>query len=61
MIGSLMDLVRRAASRAIRTGEERLSRELLDSVSIDHAAEIAKTRVAAELSQRQAAKSRNKG
>ena len=60
MIGSLMDLVRRGASRAIRTGDERLSRELLDSVSIDHAAETARTRVAAEFSQRRAAKSRNK-
>lgn len=38
-IGSLMDLIRRGASRAIRTNEERLDRALLDSIRIDEGAE----------------------
>jgi len=38
-IGSLMDLIRRGASRAIRTGRECLDRELFDDIRIDEGAE----------------------
>jgi hypothetical protein len=38
-IGSLMTLINRGCQRAIRTGEERLTAELLDRVKIDAAAE----------------------
>jgi len=38
-IGSLMTLINRGCQRAIRTGEERLTKELLDRVKIDAAAE----------------------
>lgn len=38
-IGSLIDLVQRGTYRAVRTGAERLSVELLDRVKIDDAAE----------------------
>lgn len=38
-IGSLMDLIRRGASRAMRTGVERIDQELLDEIRIDEAAE----------------------
>lgn len=38
-IGSLMTLVNRGCQRAIRTSEERLTKELLDRVKIDAAAE----------------------
>jgi hypothetical protein len=38
-IGSLMTLVNRGCQRAIRTGEERLTTDLLDRVKIDAAAE----------------------
>lgn len=38
-IGSLMDLIRRGASRAIRTGVERIDRQLLDDIRIDEGAE----------------------
>ncbi|WP_344641526.1 TniB family NTP-binding protein [Kitasatospora cystarginea] len=38
-IGSLMTLIRRGCQRAIRTGEERLTRELLAQVKLDEAAE----------------------
>jgi hypothetical protein len=41
-IGSLMDLINRGSGRAIRTGEERLTVELLDRVKIDEAAERAR-------------------
>lgn len=44
MIGSLAHLVRGAAIRAILTGEEQLTRPLLDAVRIDHAAESAARR-----------------
>ncbi|WP_394278369.1 hypothetical protein [Microbacterium sp.] len=40
-IGSLMDLVSRAAARAIRTGSERIDQALLDRIPIDAAAEAA--------------------
>lgn len=39
MIGSLFELVMRAAARAIRTGEEQISRDLLERIRIDQAAE----------------------
>ncbi len=39
-IGSLTELVRQGANLAIRNGEERLTRQLLDNVSLDYAAEI---------------------
>lgn len=38
-IGSLMDLIRRGTSRAIRTGHEKLDRDLLDSIRLDEGAE----------------------
>ncbi|MFK4760901.1 AAA family ATPase [Microbacterium sp. ZW T5_45] len=38
-IGSLMDLIRRGTSRAIRTGHEKLDRELLDLIRLDEGAE----------------------
>ena len=44
MIGSLVHLVRGAAIRAILTGDEQLTRPLLDAVRIDHAAEAATRR-----------------
>ncbi len=48
-IGSLMTLINRGAQRAIQRGEERLSRELLDSVKIDDAAEQARQPLQAAL------------
>jgi hypothetical protein len=44
MIGSLTHLIRGAAIRAILGGQEALTRALLDSVRIDHAAESATRR-----------------
>jgi len=44
MIGSLTHLVRGAAIRAILGGTEAITRPLLDSVRIDHAAESATRR-----------------
>lgn len=38
-IGSLMDLIRRGTSRAIRTGREKLDRELLEGIRLDEGAE----------------------
>lgn len=38
-IGSLVELVREGANRAIETGEERLTESLLDDVTLDYAAE----------------------
>lgn len=38
-IGSLMDLIRRGTSRAIRTGSEKLDRDLLDGIRLDEGAE----------------------
>lgn len=47
VIGSLMELIRRGASRAIRTGHERIDEALLEMVPIDEAAESARGRTAA--------------
>jgi hypothetical protein len=44
MIGSLTHLIRGAAIRAILGGQEALTRALLDTVRIDHAAESATRR-----------------
>ena len=44
MIGSLTHLIRGAAIRAILGGQETLTRPLLDTVHIDHAAESAMRR-----------------
>lgn len=38
-IGSLMDLIRRGTSKAIRTGRETLDRQLLDTIRLDEGAE----------------------
>jgi hypothetical protein len=46
-IGSLMTLIVRGCFKAIRTGEERLSRDLLDTVRIDEASEQARRQLAA--------------
>ena len=48
-IGSLMTLINRASSRAIRTGTEALTEQLLDATPIDAAAESARDVTAAEL------------
>jgi hypothetical protein len=50
-IGSLMDLIRRGASRAIRTGRERIDRELLDDIRIDEGAETERRELEAKLEQ----------
>lgn len=50
-IGSLMDLVRRGASRAIRTGREVIDRELLDDIRIDEGAETERRELEAKLEQ----------
>ncbi|QOC26841.1 AAA family ATPase [Microbacterium hominis] len=47
-IGSLMDLIRRGASRAIRTGAERIDRKLLDDIRIDEGAETERTELQAK-------------
>ena len=47
--GSLMTLINRASSRAIRTGTEALTEGLLDATPIDAAAESARDLTAAEL------------
>jgi hypothetical protein len=39
MIGSLSHLVRAAALTAIETGSEAITRELLDGIPVDYAAE----------------------
>jgi hypothetical protein len=44
MIGSLTHLIRGAAIRAILGGQEAITRQLLDTVRIDHAAESATRR-----------------
>ena len=41
-IGSLMTLINRGCQRAVRTGEEKLTTELLDKVRIDAASEKAR-------------------
>ena len=43
MIGSLSQLVRGAAIQAIEDGSEQISKQLLDSVPVDYAAERAGT------------------
>jgi hypothetical protein len=48
-IGSLMTLINRTSSRAIRTGTEALTEQLLDATPIDAAAEAARDLTAAEL------------
>jgi hypothetical protein len=48
-IGSLMDLIRRGASRAIRTGRETIDRELLDDIRIDEGAETERKELEARL------------
>ncbi|ODT09508.1 MAG: hypothetical protein ABS61_12795 [Microbacterium sp. SCN 70-18] len=48
-IGSLMDLIRRGASRAIRTGRERIDRALLDDIRIDEGAETERRELEAKL------------
>jgi hypothetical protein len=50
-IGSLMDLIRRGASRAIRTGREMIDRDLLDDVRIDEGAETERRELEAKLEQ----------
>ncbi|MFD6312012.1 ATP-binding protein [Streptomyces nigra] len=48
-IGSLMTLIARGCQRAVRTGEERLSRESLDRVKNDEAAEQARRELEAAM------------
>lgn len=48
-IGSLMDLIRRGTSRAIRTGAETLDRDLLDGIRIDEGAERSRAELEAQL------------
>lgn len=48
-IGSLMDLIRRGSSRAIRTGQESLSRKFLDEIRIDEGAETERAELQARL------------
>lgn len=51
-IGSLMDLIRRGASRAIRTGSERIDLQLLEEIRIDEAAETSRAELDAALQKR---------
>lgn len=44
-IGSLMSLIRRAASRAIRTGGERIDKAVLDGIRLDEGAEVDRARL----------------
>jgi hypothetical protein len=46
-IGSFITLIARGCWKAIRTGEEKLSRDLLDTVRIDEASEQARAQLAA--------------
>ena len=39
MIGSLSHLIRGASVEAIQSGSEQITRKLLDTISIDHAAQ----------------------
>lgn len=48
-IGSLMTLIRVGCSRAIRNGHEELTKELLESVKLDGAAEAARVQLAAAI------------
>lgn len=54
-IGSLMDLIRRGASRAIRTGQEKLDRRLLDEIRIDEGAETERAELQARLEKQERA------
>lgn len=51
-IGSLMTLINRGCQRAVRTGAERLDRDLLDSVKNDAAAETARRELDAAIQAR---------
>lgn len=55
MIGSLFELIIRGSARAIRTGTEVLTRELLDDIEIDAAAESAREITAQELDEKKRA------
>jgi len=55
-IGSLMDLIRRAATRAIRTGQESIDRTLLDDIRIDEGAETERGELEARLDKQEAAR-----
>ena len=46
-----MDLIRRGASRAIRTGRDVIDRELLDDIRIDEGAETERRELEAKLEQ----------
>ena len=48
---SLMTFIIRGCRRAIRTGEERLTKELLDGVKNDQAAELARREIDAAMDQ----------
>lgn len=48
-MGSLMTLIRRGATRAIRSGTEALTEDLLEAITIDVAAEAARKATAAQL------------
>ena len=52
MIGSLFELIIRGCARAIRTESEQISRDLLDGIRIDEAAEERRSHVARETEQR---------
>ncbi|MEV8395313.1 MULTISPECIES: ATP-binding protein [unclassified Streptomyces] len=52
-IGSLMTLINRGCQRAVRSGAERLSRDLLDGVKNDEASEVARKELEAALEKRQ--------
>lgn len=52
-IGSLMDLIRRAAARAIRTGHETLDRDLFDEVRLDEGAETERAELEARLDKKE--------
>ena len=54
MIGSLSHLIRGAAMEAILDGTEKITRETLDRISLDHAAETTRTRRKAAARQRHA-------
>jgi hypothetical protein len=44
MIGSLSHLIRGAAIQAIITGTEKITKKMLESIALDHAAEQRTTR-----------------
>ncbi len=48
-VGSVMELIRRGCTRAIRRGDEQLTVEMLDGISIDVAAEKARAEYASAL------------